>query len=136
MEKGIQSAMAQGQSTKTSRLCGGFGPVGCQSRTLSLQVLAPPRAVTGVETLSVWAIAEGEEARVETDVFFFAYLAPSPSVSPVDGSVLGGTLVTVKAYGIASIPSQSELVVTCWDGKTETALTSANVLAVTENAQA
>ena len=101
--------------------------------SVSLQVLAPPRAVAGVQALSVWAIALGEEVRVETDVSSFAYVAPPRVVSPVDGSVLCGSLVTVKAYGIASIPAQSDVVVSIWDGNTET---SSNVLAVTENAQA
>ena len=100
---------------------------------LSIQVLAPPRAVAGVQALSVWAIALGEEVRVETDVSSFTYVAPPPIVSPVDGSVLGGSLVTVKAYGIVSIPAQSDVAVSIWDGNTET---SVNVLAVTENVQA
>ena len=39
MEKGIQTPMAQGRSTKTPGLCGGLGPVGCQKRTLSLDPL-------------------------------------------------------------------------------------------------
>ena len=38
MEEGIQTPMAQGRSTKTSRRCGGFGPVACQQRIISLGV--------------------------------------------------------------------------------------------------
>ncbi|KAJ1473645.1 hypothetical protein T484DRAFT_1835196 [Baffinella frigidus] len=103
---------------------------------LSIQVLAPPRAVAGVDALTVRADAEGVEGAVETGVFSFEYVAPPRIVSPVDGSVQGGTEVTVKAYGLDPIPAQSEVRVTIFDGTTETSLTSANVLAVTGNAQA
>jgi hypothetical protein len=102
----------------------------------SIQVLAPSRDVAGVDTLTVRADAEGDEGAVETGVFSFEYLAPPRIVSPVDGSVQGGTEVTVKAYGLDPIPAQSEVLVTIVDGTTETSLTSANVLAVTGNAQA
>ena len=37
LEKGIDIPMARGRSTKSSRCYGGFGPVGCQYRTLSLE---------------------------------------------------------------------------------------------------
>ena len=38
MEKGIQTPMAQGQSTKSSSRCGGLGPVGCQKKTRSFSL--------------------------------------------------------------------------------------------------
>jgi hypothetical protein len=36
MEKEIQIPMSRGRSTKSSRKYSGFGPVGCQQRSLSL----------------------------------------------------------------------------------------------------
>ncbi|KAJ1470259.1 hypothetical protein T484DRAFT_1848508, partial [Baffinella frigidus] len=103
---------------------------------LSIQVLAPPRDVAGVDTLTVRADADGDEGAVTTDGFSFEYVTPPRIVSPVDGSVQGGTEVTVKAYGLDPIPAQSQVLVTIFDGTTETSLTSANVLAVTPNKKA
>ncbi|KAJ1467726.1 hypothetical protein T484DRAFT_1857865, partial [Baffinella frigidus] len=102
---------------------------------LAIQVDAPAKAIVGVESLTIWAAAEGEFLRVETDVFSFAYRAPARVVSPVDGSVAGGTLVTVKAFGLEAIPAQSDVLITIDDGATETSISSANVLAVTANTQ-
>jgi len=101
-----------------------------------IQVAAPARAISGVESVTVWAGPEGERGRVGTEAFSFAYSQPPRIVAPVDGSVEGGALVSVKAYGIDPIPSQSELLLTIFDGTAETPLSSANVLALTTNVQA
>ncbi|KAJ1474531.1 hypothetical protein T484DRAFT_1832001, partial [Baffinella frigidus] len=89
----------------------------------SVTVDAPAKAVIGVDSVTVWAAAEGEYSTVETGVFAFA-------------SVVGGTLVTVKAYGISPIPAQSAVRVTIDDGSSETTLDSGNILTVTDNTQA
>ncbi|KAJ1474284.1 hypothetical protein T484DRAFT_1832986, partial [Baffinella frigidus] len=87
------------------------------SGMISIQVLAPARAVTGAVGVSVSALADAAAGLpyLSTEAIAFRYIEPARRVLPVDGPIGGGTRVTVTAFGVPAIPALADVQVSILD---------------------